>query len=808
MRSHARVAIVGGGMMGVGLLYHLALEGWTDIVLLEKGELTSGSTWHAAGQCASISGSYNIAKIHRYGHELYPRLEAMTGQYTGWHGCGGIRLATTEAEVDWLRYVLGFARSIGFSMEVVGPDEIRRHNPFVNLDGVIAGGLTLDDGHVDPAGCCNAMAIAARRLGAEIVRGNRVTGIEALPTGEWRVVTEQGAVIAEHVVNAAGCYAREVGAMIGVAVPIINMEHHYLVTEAVPEFLARDAEIPVMRDHWTAGYYRQEQKAGLIGIYEHEAAAEAWAARGGSPDWSASNELFPGDLDRIAFWLERALVRMPIFAKVGIKRVVNGAIPHTPDGSPLLGPAAGVRNAWMCCGSSIGIAQGAGCGKYLAQWMVHGAADINMREFDPRRFGGWADPDYTRGKSFDDYQHMFVLHFPGEERMAARPRRTSPLHDRLRAKGAIHGETAGWERPKWFSPGGAGETPGFRRSNAFPAVAAECRAVRERVGVIDLTGFAKLEVTGPDAGRYLDRVLANRLPRRDGGIGLAHLLTESGRIESELTVTRLAADRWYLASSAAAEIRDLDLLRRGRLPTEAVGVRNVTDAIGVLVLAGPRSRALLAGLTAADLSTAAWPWLTGREIEVAGIPVRALRVGYVGELGWELHAPIGRLAELYDRVWQAGEPLGLADFGLYALNSLRLEKAYRGWGSELTNEITPVEADLMRFVAMGKGDFVGRAGVERALAQPQPTRLVHLGVEAADADPMGGEAVMSGGRCVGIATSGGYGHCVGRSLAFAYVEPALAAPGTRLELLILGETRPAEVLAGALWDPGNARLRA
>jgi dimethylglycine dehydrogenase len=808
MRSHARVAIVGGGMMGVGLLYHLALEGWTDILLLEKGELTSGSTWHAAGQCPSISGSYNIAKLHRYGHELYPKLEAMTGQYTGWHGCGGIRLATTEAEVDWLRYVLGFARAIGFAMEVVGPDEIRRHNPFVNLDGVLAGGLTLDDGHVDPAGCCNAMAIAARRLGAEIVRGNRVTGIEPLPSGEWRVLTEQGEVIAEHVVNAAGCYAREVGAMLGVEVPIVNMEHHYLVTEAVPEFLARDAEIPVMRDHWTAGYYRQEQKGGLIGVYEHEAAAEAWAGRGGSPDWPTSNELFPGDLDRIAFWVERALVRMPIFAKVGIKRVVNGAIPHTPDGAPLLGPAPGLRNAWMCCGSSIGIAQGAGCGKYLAQWMVHGAADINMREFDPRRFGRWADRDYTRAKSFDDYRHMFVLHLPGEERMAARPRRTSPLYERLRAKGAIHGETAGWERPKWFSPGGADETPGHRRSSAFPVVAAECHAVRERVGIIDLTGFAKLEVIGPDAGRFLDRVLANRLPRRDGGIVLAHLLSESGRIESELTVTRLAGDRYYLAASAAAELRDLDLLRLGRLPTEAVGVRNRTDEIGVLVLAGPRSRALLAGLTDADLSNAAWPWLTGREIAVAGIPLRALRVGYVGELGWELHAPIGRLGELYDRLWQAGQPLGLADFGLYALNSLRLEKGYRGWGSELTNEITPVEAGLMRFVAMGKGAFVGRAGVERALAQPQPTRLVQLAVEATDADPIGGEAVLAGGRCVGVTTSGGFGHCVGRSLAFAYVEPALAAAGTRLELLILGEPRAAEVLPGALWDPGNARLRA
>jgi dimethylglycine dehydrogenase len=808
MRSHARVVIVGGGMMGAGLLYHLALAGWRDAVLIEKGELTSGSTWHAAGQCPSFSGSYNTAKIHHYGNTLYPRLESLTGQYVSWHGCGAIRLATTPEEVDWFRYVQGFSRSIGFRMEIIGPAEIRKLNPFVTLEGVLAGAHTLDDGHVDPAGCCMALAAGARKLGAEIIRNNRVTGIRALASGEWQVATEQGDIIAEHLVNAAGCYAREVGRMVGIEVPITNMEHQYFVTETIPEFQARADEIPVMRDPYTAGYYRQEQKGGLIGIYEHDGAREAWSASGGRPEWSASSELFPGDMDRVGPWLERALERMPIFATVGIKRTVNGAIPHTPDGAPLVGPAAGLRNFWLCCGASIGIAQGAGCGKSLAEWMIEGAAEYNMREFDPRRFGPFADAEYTRAKSFDDYHHMFVTHLPGEERPAARPRLTTPLYRPLAAKGCVHTEAAGWERPKWFSPDGREERPGFRRNNVFEVVGRECAAVRRRVGLLDLSSFAKLEVRGPDSAALLDRLLANRLPRRDGGIVLAHMLTAAGRIESEITITRLAPDRFYLLSAAAAERRDLDLLTQGRRTGERVEIENVTGRYGVLVLAGPRAREVLAPLTAAALDNAAFPWLTAREIEIGGIATRALRVNYVGELGWELHAPMERLAELYDLLWQAGKAHGMADFGVYAVNSLRLEKAYRGWGAELTNEITPVEADMERFVAFAKGDFVGREALLARRAQGIATRLVYLEVDVRDADVRGGEALFAGGRPVGVATSGGYGFATQRSLAFAYVQPALASPGTKLQVEVIGEMCPARVLSAPVYDPANERLRA
>ena len=809
MRKHKRVVIVGGGMMGAGLLYHLAEMGWKDVLLIEKAELTSGSTWHAAGQCASFQGNYNISKIHHYGIKLYPKLQEMTGQYVSWHGCGAIRIATTAEEVNWFKYVLGISRSIGYRMELIGAAEIRKLNPFMDTTGVLLGAWTLDDGHVDPAGCCNALALGARKLGGEILTHTLVTGIERLATGEWLVQTDKaGDFTAEHVVNAAGCYAREVGRWVGLDVPITNMEHQYLVTESIPELRARDVELPVMRDTYTAGYYRQEQKAGLIGIYEHAEAREAWAHRGGFPEWTAANELFPGDLDRIGPWLERALERMPLFAKAGIKRVINGAIPHTPDGMPLVGPVAGLRNYWMCCGSSIGIAQGAGCGKHLAEWMIHGEAEINMKDFDPRRFGAWADQSYTRAKSFEDYAHMFVTHLPGEERPAGRPVRRSPLYDTLKAKGCAFMEGGGYERPKVFLAPGEIEQPGFRRNNTFTAVAAECKAVRERVGVADLTSFAKYDVSGPDAAAFLDRILANRLPRKVGGVVLSHLLTENGRIETEFTVTRLAADRFYLLSSIGAEMRDLDHLSKLKREGENVSIANVTDRIGVLVVAGPRSRDVLRGLTAADLGNAAFPWLTAREIEIGGARLHALRVNYVGELGWELHAPIADLPALYAKVWAAGSAHGIADVGLYAINSLRMEKGYRGWGAELTNEITLIEADMERFLAADNRLFRGRDATLKRKAEGIATRLVYLEIAATDSDARGAEPLMLGGTCVGILTSGGYGHTVGRSLAFGYVTPEHAAPGTRLEVELLGERLSATVLAEPVYDAANARPRA
>ena len=806
MKSHARVGIIGGGAMGAGLAYHLGLEGWTDTVLVEKGELTSGSTWHAAGQCPSFIGDYNMAKVHHYSNTLYPRLEALTGQYVSWHGAGGLRIATTPEEVDWFRHVAGFAPNVGFHLEVVEPRRARELNPFLNTDGVLACAWTAMDGHVDPAGVCNAMAKGARDLGVAVMRRNRVLDVTRRAGGEWTLHTEQGPIVVEHVVNAAGCHAREVAAMMGTVAPIANMEHHYLVTEAIEAFIDRDEEIPVMRDPWASCYYRQEQKAGLVGIYERDS-TEAWTRSGNSPAWESENELFPESLDRVLPHVEKVFRRMPVYANAGIKRIVCGAISHTPDGNPLLGPAPGLSHGWMCCGASIGIAQGGGAGKYLAQWMVHGDAEINMAGVDPRRFGRYAGAAYTAAKSCQDYAHMYGAHLPGEELPAGRPARRSTLHDRLEAKGARHTEAFGWERPKWFSPDGRREREGFRRNNTHDIVAAECRAVRERVGLLDLSSFAKFEIAGADAGAFLDRVFANRMPRKPGGIVLAHRLGENGRIRGESTVTLLPGGRYYLLSGAAWESRDEDAFREAKRSGEDVAVTNVSDEIGILVLAGPRAREVLASVADADLGNEAFPWLSAREIRAAGVPLRALRINYVGSLGWELHAPMARLPELYDALWSAGTPHGIADFGAYALDSLRLEKGYRGMAVELTNEITPVEADILRFVKRDK-DFAGKAAVEAVLRAGHGTRLVHAEVDAVDADARGGEPVFDGERCVGVTTSGGYGHHTGKSLVFAYVEPELATAGSRFDIAILGERRRCTVLAEAAYDPLNAAPRA
>lgn len=804
MQTSARVVIVGGGIMGASLLYHLAELGWTDSLLVEKDELTSGSTWHAAGQCPSITGSYNLAKLHAYSNQLYPQLESKTGQYVSWHKSGGIRFATNERELAWLRMILGFSKSIGFDMEIIDPDEIRKINPFVTTKGVIAGALTTGDGHADPSGLCNALAIGARQMGAKIVRKNRVTALGQLPSGEWDVVTEKGTIRAEIVVNAAGCYARQVSQMAGIDIPVTNMEHQYIVTDPIPAFMEREEEIPVMRCPYVSGYFRQEQKSGLIGIYENAGVAEAWAPKG-LPEWESTSELFIDDLERISPWLERAIERMPVFGEVGIRRIVNGAIPHTPDGGPLLGPAAGLRNFWQCCGTSFGIAQGGGAGKYLAQWMVHGDADINMIEFDPRRYGPYADEAYSRAKVFLDYRTTFTTRLPDEEEPDGRPQKTSPLYNKLKARGAVYGETYGWERPKWFALDGRREEGGYHRTNAFEIVAREVAAVAERVGVLDLSGFAKYDVCGPDAEAFLNRICANSMPKKSGGIGLVHPLSVQGRIHGEMTVTRFSDEHFYCLSAAAAEQRDWDLLIQSRLPGEDVAIRNLTMDLGVLVLNGPRSRDVLAKLTDADLSNDAFRWLSGREITLAGITMRALRVSYAGELGWELHPAINDLDALYDAVWESGQEFGIVNYGLHAANTMRIEKGYKAWGSELTNELNMIEAGMDRFINFKKEDFVGK---QATLDMPDRMRIVYGEVDAANVDVRGAEPCLVGDECIGLATSGGYGHRVGKSLFFAAVPPTHAAPGTRFDILLQGERRGATVLAVPAYDPTNARMKA
>lgn len=807
MKSQARIVIVGGGIMGVALLYHLAEEGCNDVLLIEKGELTSGSTWHAAGQCPSLVGNYNLAKIHHYSNWLYPRLQQLTGQHVSWHPSGGIRLALTQTDIDWFHFMKGIADNVGFRMEVIDAEKIKQLNPFMNTDGVLAGAWTLDDGHADPSGLTHAMARGATNMGASIERHNRVTDIKALPSGEWQVKTEKGNVIAETVVNAAGCYARRVAQMVGKDLPIVNMQHHYVVTGPVPEFADRDDEIAVIRDPRASAYLRQEQQSGLVGIYEQVEMAEAWAPDG-YPPWESDSELFADDLQRLMPWLGYAMERMPLFEDAGIKRMVNGAIPHSADGSPLLGPIAGLNNFWLCCGSSFGIAQGAGCGKYLAQWMLYGDSEINMTGFDPRRFGDYADGRYMQARGFQDYRLTYFTPLPGEELPAGRRRRLSPLHDKLNAQGCVHTETFGWERPNWFSLDGREEDYSYRRNNVFDVVRDECMAVRERVAILDLTGFAKYDVSGADAESFLNRLCANRMPAKPGGIVLAHVLSAGGRIGGEMTVTRLADDQFYVLSAAGAELRDLDHLMQGRTMDENVEIINVTNDRGVLVLAGPRSRQVLEKITAEKLDNTSFRWLSGKEIHIAGLPVRALRVNYVGELGWELHAPMQHMQAIYAALWHAGEEFGIANFGLYAVNSLRIEKAYRGWGAELTNEVTMIDADMQRFMKLDKDHFVGKDATLRQQQTERSFQLVYFEIEVTDSDVRGSEPVYAGDECIGVTTSGGYGHYVQKSLGFGYVNPANAEPGTELGIDLLGQRCRATVLKDPAYDPANDRLRA
>ena len=803
MKSHARVVIVGGGIMGVSLLYHLALEGWTDVVLVEKGELTSGSTWHAAGQCPHFSGSLNAAKVNLYGTKLYSSLERLTGQPVSWHQCGGLRLATTDEEVNWFKHVLGISKLLGYPAEIIGPDEIQQYHPFLDPFGVKAAYRTIEDGHVAPADVVMAMAAGARKLGAEIYRRTRVTNIVGLPTGEWRIETDKGDIVGEHVVNAAGSYSSVVAGWTGHNVPMSNMLHHYLITQPVQELIDYAPELPVVRDPYSHAYLREETNGILIGPYETSGAHDCW--EGPAPSWDFESELVAPEVDRLSPSLERAMERFPLFGSAGIRAVVSGAITHTPDGLFMSGPAPGARNYWMHCAISLGICQGGGAGKYLAQWMVHGQAEINMREFDPRRFGAWATQEYARIAAVSDYQHMYYCFKPGEQHGVGRNLRTSSLHETLKARGAQFAQVFGWERARWYDASGEGESYSFKRSNWWDAVRGEALAVRQRVGLMDLSTFAKYELAGPDAAAFLDRVCANAVPKV-GGIVLTHLLNDNGFMEAEITVTRLGPELFYIASAAAAQLEDFDQLQRRIAPAERVTLTDVTDDYGTLVLAGPRAREVMAQCTDADLSRR---WLTGQVATVAGVAgVRLLRVNYVGELGWEMHCPMAEMPKVFAAVMAAGEAHGIRLFGTYAMNSLRIEKAYRGWGSELTSELDMFEGGMERFIKLDKPDFIGKAASLTRKQNGPRTALAYLAVETTDADCLGNEPVYHDGRLVGLTTSGGYGHAAGQSLAFAYVEPALAAPGTKLSVTLFGETCPAVVLADAAWDPANARLRA
>jgi len=819
VKTHVRVLIIGGGVVGVSTLYHLTKKGWTDIALIERSELTAGSTWHAAGLLPLFNMSYTVGQLHKYSVDLYKRLPAETGQDVSFHVTGNLRLATCPERMDEYRKYCGTANTIGVPFELIGPKRVQELWPLVELGGsadtpaVIGALYHPDDGHIAPADLTMALRKGARAAGAEIQEHTEALAIERTPTHEWKVRTSKGDLTAEHIVLATGNYARQSGRLLGLNVPAIPVEHQYVVYDESPELKAYrqrgGRELAVLRESDKSYYLREERLGWILGPYERGAPARFAE---GVPEWFGRS-LFPGDLDRLVPHIEAATRRVPALENCGIKDIVNGPISYTPDGSPLIGPAWGVTNVWLNEGHSFGITAAGGAGWQLAEWIVEGEPGIDMLAVDPRRFGAYTSKRYVVKKNEETYRNVFTVHFPDEERPEARPAKTSPVYDQLTARGAVWGQRYGWERANWFAPAGVPREDrwSFRRTNYFEHVGNEARLMRERVGIIDLTPFTKHEVTGERAEGWLDSLVANKVPTRVGRMALSHALTRRGGIRSEFTITKIAADRYYVVSAGAAERYDSDYLQKALPQDGSVGLRNLTGSRGCFVLAGPKSREVLAALTDTPLDNASFPWLTGQVIEAGlAVDVYALRVNFVGALGWELHFPIEYAHHLFDALFEAGRAYGIGMVGMRAMESLRMEKSYRIWGSDLTPDYTPFEASLDRFVRMSKGAFVGRDALERQLAAGVPNRFVTLEVhDVTDADPLGNEPLFDRhGRIVGRATSGYYGHCLGKSLAIGYARAEFAQPGTALEIEILGERRPATVLPESPYDPENLELRA
>jgi dimethylglycine dehydrogenase len=805
VQSEARVVVIGGGVGGCSLLYHLTKLGWSDVVLVEANELTSGSTWHAAGLCTQFNSSYNMMGLLQYSLGLYKGLEAETGQAVDLHECGSLRLALTQDRLDEFQHRRGIADALGVPFEIVSRERAEELHPLADMSDVIAAAYTPTDGYVDPTGLTHALAKGAQDRGAEINRHTRVGAIER-DGARWRVHTSKGDISAEIVVNAAGQWAREIGRLVGVELPIIPLEHHYLITEQVDALRGLETELPVLRDPEASYYLREEGGGLLVGPFERD--TKPWALDGIPEDFHST--LLPPDLERLESILEQVAVRVPAFENAGIRSVVNGPDGYTPDGHCLMGPVPGLRNFHVLAGFSIfGIVFGGGAGRYAAEWIVNGQPSDNMWEVDASRFDDYASSNaYVAARACEVYEREYAIHYPEEEWPATRPLKTGPLYDRLLDKGAVYGARFAWERPLWFARDGVDRDEySFRRSNWHGPVGEECRAVRASVGVLDQTSFAKYELSGPGAQKLLDRLCANRLPKSIGRMVLTQMCTRAGGIECDVTVTRLAEDRFYVVSAAATERHDYAWIERHLPDDGSVRLENVTSAMSVLTLAGPRSRDLLQSLTESDCSHAAFKFFSAMELRAGMVPVRAMRLSFVGELGYELHHPIAYTRNLYDQLMAAGEAHGIVDFGYRALDSMRLEKAYRLWGSDISADWTPLQAGLERFVNFDKGEFIGRDALLRQRDEGIGRGLACLVVDAADADPHGFEPVYAGDEVIGYVASGGYGHTVEKSIAFSYIPEAYLAEGTDLQVEILGSKRSARVVVEPLYDPKSQRVR-
>ena len=782
-----QVLIIGGGVMGVSLAYHLVKEGWKDILLAEKNDLTHGSTWHAAGLCTHFAHNPTVQELRATSVRLYRDiLPEETGRDCGFHRSGAMRITRNPDRMDEFRHVAGLSEFTGYPFEILTKKRIAELHPLARLDGLLGGIYEPDDGHVDPTLATTAMAEVARRGGAQIWRNCPVINLRCNGS-HWIAETSNGDVHATHVVNAAGTWGWEVGKMMGLEVPSVPVLHQYLVTDTVQEVADRKAktlpELPIIRDPEESWYVRQEGDGFILGPYEKD--AQVWSVDGVPPEFGA--DLLPADLDRVEHIVMAAMKRIPALGSGGIKSVVNGPITFTPDANPLIGPAHGLPNAWLLTGSSMGVMEGGGSGWFLAHWMTHGSPPLDPLAVDSRRFGLWADRDYRVSKAIESFGLQFGVHYPYEERPAGRGLRLSPLHNLMVERGAVMGCAHGWERPNWFGAPGDKADDTFGRANWFSSVASEVRAAMTGVSMADLSVFSKFDVKGSEVSPYLEALGANRAPK-SGRIGLTHVLTPAGGIVTEFTVTRLAEHHAYLTSAAAAEGINLDILLELAAEFD-VQVRNTTEEFGVIGVMGPKASEILPELD--DMN-----WLTVRETSIAETPVRALRVSYIGEAGWELHVASNEAAQLFVAVEESAQKFGLGFYGAYAANSMRLEKGYRAWGSDLTTERSPLEAGLGTFV---------RPGVMDRLIREEEWDMVLLEIEAGKVDPFYAHTVWQDSNPVGIVTSGAFGHRTGKSLALAYMRDNTAR--SELTVSLLGEHRPATILSQAPYDPDNTLMK-
>ena len=811
MKAKAKVVVVGGGVVGVSALYHLAKKGWSDVVLIERKELTSGSTWHAAGLLPLFNMSYSVGQLHKYAVNFYKTLEEETGQNVGFSVVSNIRLATTQDRMDEYYQYAAVAKTIGVKVNFLTPDEVKKIWPLCNTDGLIGAIQHPEDGYIQPADLTQALAKGARDKGAEIYRNTNVTGINQLDNEMWVVETDKGNIQCEHVISCTGNFARQTGKMVGLDIPVIPVEHQYIVTEPHPEIQKRKEqglpEMGVLRDSDSSWYMREERGGLILGPYEKGAPA----CYIDGPSKNSEFELFQEDIERIEPHIESAIHRVPVFGEVGVKKVYNGAICYTPDGSPIVGPAWGLKNFWINEGHSFGITAAGGAGWQLAEWIVDGEPTIDMLGVDPRRFGDYATKSYLIEKNEEAYANVFTTHYPDEEREAGRPLRQAPCYDRLKDLGAVFGQKFGWERANWFAPKGVEQIDdwSFRRSNWFNHVGNECLNVQNNVGILDMTAFAKCRISGPGAKDFLDNLVANKLPQKNGRVNLCHALNSKGGVHSEFTIAKESDDSFYLVSAGAFQRLDHDWIKKWMPNDRSVTFENLTNSIGVLVVAGPKSRDLLNKISNADFSNKAFPWLSAQKIDVGLAPSIAMRMNFVGELGWELHHPIEYQNHIFDRLMEAGEEFSVKPFGIRAMDSLRIEKSYKLVGTEMSIEYAAYESGLDRFVYLNKGNFIGRDALVKWQQDGFDNKMVTLEVfDINDADALGNNAIYSDDKVIGRATGGNYGFRVKKSLAIAMVKPEFSKVGTELEMDILDKKHKVVVIEDSPYDSMNEKIRA